>query len=253
MPRLIVTEDPPRTQSWLNSYADMVTLLWTFFILLFSLSVLNQPKFEAAVQSYSQAVGVDIGGGSSIFPGDGGSSPLPDPGAALAARELAELRAVGEAFSRELEAAGLSGKVSVEMDERGLIVRFADSVLFDLGSADIRPEAAQALLKVGKFIKDLDNPIRVEGHTDDWPIATEKFPSNWELSTGRAGSVVRFFIEKCGINAEKLQVAGYAEFRPIESNDTPEGRQRNRRVDIVILRPSLAGGEPPIEQNGMGR
>lgn len=245
MPRLTQGEDPPRTQPWLNSYADMVTLLWTFFILLFAVSVLNTPKFNAAVKSYSSAVGV-MAGSSTILPGDGGSTPLPDPAAAIAAMELAKLKATGEAFSRQLEEAGLSSKVSVEMDERGLILRFADSVLFDVGSSDLRPEATFALSHVGKMIKDLENPIRVEGHTDDWPISTDRFPSNWELSSGRAGSVVRFFIDRCGVGKKKLQVAGYAEFRPLESNKTAEGRQRNRRVDIVIMRPSLAGAEPPI-------
>jgi len=225
----------------------MVTLLWTFFILLFAVSVLNAEKFDAAVRSYGSAVGVMSTGAGSILPGAGGSTPLPDPMAAIVAMELEQLRQTGEAFSRELAAVGLSEKVSVEMDERGLILRFADSVLFDLGSADLRPEAAEALLQVGKMIKDLENPIRVEGHTDSWPINTEKFPSNWELSSGRAGSVVRFLIEKSGVRENKLQVAGYAEFRPIDTNETAEGRQRNRRVDIVILRPSLAGGEPPVQ------
>lgn len=247
MPRRTHDEDVPRSQPWLNSYADLVTLLWTFFILLYSMSIISAAKFDAAVQSYSSAAGVMGDAGASVLPGGGGGSPLPDPGAAIAAQELAKLRATGEAFSRELEEAGLAGKVSVEMDERGLILRFADSVLFDLGSADVRAEARGALLQVGNLIRDLDNPIRVEGHTDDWPISTERFPSNWELSSGRAGSVVRFFIEQCGVDRKKLQVAGYAEFRPIESNETAEGRQRNRRVDVLVMRPSLAGGEPPVE------
>jgi chemotaxis protein MotB len=247
VPRLTKTEDPPRTQPWLTSYADMVTLLWTFFILLFAVSVLSAEKFDAAVRSYGSAVGVMPVGGATILPGGGGGTPLPDPMAAIVAMELEQLRVTGESFSRELAGAGLAGKVSVEMDERGLILRFADSVLFDLGSAELRPEATEALLFVGKMIKDLENPIRVEGHTDDWPISTEKFPSNWELSSGRAGSVVRFLIEKCGVREKQLQVAGYAEFRPIDTNETAEGRQRNRRVDIVILRPSLAGGEPPVQ------
>ncbi|MGI6632111.1 MAG: OmpA/MotB family protein [Bacillota bacterium] len=247
MARHTRNDDAPRSQPWLNSYADMVTLLMTFFIMLYSMSILDAAKFKAITESYSRATGVMLDGGASVLPGDGGQSALPDPAAAVAAMELEQLRATGEQFARELEATGFAGKVSVEMDERGLILRFADSVLFDLGSADIRPEAAAALTQVGAMIKDLENPIRVEGHTDDWPIATERFPSNWELSTGRAGSVVRFFIEKSGIDETKLQVAGYAEFRPIDTNETAKGRQRNRRVDVVILRPSLAGGEPPIQ------
>ncbi|HHW18203.1 MAG TPA: OmpA family protein, partial [Firmicutes bacterium] len=89
-----------------------------------------------------------------------------------------------------------------------------------------------------------DNPIRVEGHTDNWPISTDKFPSNWELSTARATNVVRFLIEEAGIQPERLQAAGYGEYHPIDSNDTPEGRQRNRRVDVILMRPSLSAAEP---------
>lgn len=240
MPQLNHDEEVPRSLPWLNSYADMVTLLWTFFILLFAVSVLNAKKFESAVGSLQQAFGVL----------DKSSSLRLDPGSAAEmrldaiARELAKLEAYGQEFQEELEKSGLADKVSLEMDDRGLIFRFKDSALFDLGSADIRSDASSVLLKVGQLIRTVDYQVRIEGHTDDWPISTVRFPSNWELSTGRAASVVRFFIENVGFSPKKLEAAGYGEYRPIETNATPEGRQRNRRVDVVLLRPSLSELEP---------
>ncbi len=238
------SEDVPRTMPWLNSYADLVTLLWTFFILLFALSVINAKKFQAGVGSLQSAFGV-MSGGTGII--DGGSS---SPQLSLIARELAQMEMVGLKFQEEIENAGLADKVSVEMDPRGLIFRFADSVLFDLGSADIRSDAMAVLDKVGKLIATVEYDIRIEGHTDNWPISTVRFPSNWELSTGRAASVVRFFIENLGFSPVKLEAAGYGQERPIASNDTAEGRQKNRRVDVVLLRPSLGEAEPPADLMG---
>ena len=117
-------------------------------------------------------------------------------------------------------------------------------MLFDIGKDELRPEAREVLLKVGQLLSQLKNSIRVEGHTDNWPISTPRFPSNWELSTGRATSVVRFLIEEANMDPRQLQAAGYGEYHPIDDNDTAEGRQRNRRVDVIILRPSLSLAEP---------
>jgi len=225
----------------MNTYADMVTLLMTFFILLFSMSMVNTQKFKRALESVQGAFGVIDGGASSILDLDG---PTTGEELSLIALELARLEILGDSLKKDLQEAGLADQVSVEMDERGLVVRFADSVLFDLGSADIRAEGYPVLREVGRFLTTTTNPVRVEGHTDNWPIKTDRFPSNWELSTGRAASVVRFLMLECDIPGDRLQAAGYGEYHPLESNDTAEGRQRNRRVDIVILRESLADAEP---------
>jgi len=243
VPRLTQGDDPPRTMPWLNSYADMVTLLWTFFILLFAVSVLNAKKFESAVGSLQQAFGI-LDKTSQLRIDPGASSELD---LSAVAREFATLRAYGEEFQAELEKAGLSDQVTIEMDDRGLIFRFKDSVLFDLGSADIREDARPVLIKVGQLIRTTSYQVRIEGHTDNWPISTDRFPSNWELSTGRAASVVRFLIENLGFSPNRLEAAGYGEYRPIDTNSTAEGRQRNRRVDVVLLRPSLSGTEPSTE------
>lgn len=235
-------EAPKNNAPWLNSYADMVTLLWTFFILLFALSVINAKKFEAGMGSIQGAFGVMTSGPAII---DGGSPTSPE--LSIVARELAQMEMQGMKFREELENSGLADKVSIEMDPRGLIFRFEDSILFDVGSADIRSEALPVLRKVGQLIATVEYNIRIEGHTDDWPISTARFPSNWELSTGRAASVVRFFIENLGFSPKQLEAAGYGQERPIASNETAEGRQKNRRVDVVLLRPSLSEAEPPVD------
>ncbi len=238
-------EDPPPQAPWLNTYADMVTLLLCFFVLLFSMSVVNVKKFEAAMSSLQGALG--ILDGSPIPSPKGDSTQVFDPAdlvAQMLAEEMAEMARLQQFIEEELSGSGLSDKVGVSLEERGVVLRFADTVLFDVGQDTLRPESAQVLQKIGEIIKTLDNPIRVEGHTDNWPISTPRFPSNWELSTARATRVVRFFIEEAGVEPRQLQAAGYGEYYPIETNNTAEGRQKNRRVDIVILRPSLSSAEP---------
>ena len=142
-----------------------------------------------------------------------------------------------------IEQEGLQG-VELEIQERGLIIRFAEQVFFDLGQAILKPEALEILDSLADRLRDLPNPLRVEGHTDDWPIRTSSFPSNWELSVHRATNVVRHLIEENGFDPEKLSVAGYSEYRPIRTNDTAENRAMNRRVDIVILNIDMWSFEP---------
>jgi chemotaxis protein MotB len=128
-----------------------------------------------------------------------------------------------------------------------LVVRFADQVFFDLGKADLKPEAIEILTRLGPLLKDIPNPIRIEGHTDNLPISTARFPSNWELSTHRATSVIRYLVEELGFSPDKLSAAGYGEYRPIADNETPAGRALNRRVDIVIISMDHWAEEPKSE------
>lgn len=243
MRRRIRDDSAPRSFPWMNTYADMVTLLMTFFILLFAMSILNQSKFMSVMGSLQGAFGILEGAQPKVFdPKD--MLPSPEADINLMEMELAYLETVGEAFQEELRQEGLAGQMSMELEERGLILRFADSVLFDLGSADLRIEAGPVLRKVGELLSQIPNPVKVEGHTDNWPISTEKFPSNWELSTGRAASVVRFLLANSDVSGGRLQAGGYGEHHPIDSNATARGRQNNRRVDIIILRASLFGAEP---------
>jgi chemotaxis protein MotB len=239
-------QDIPSSNSmpWMTTYADMVTLLLCFFILLFSMSSVQRQKFDSALGSIQGAIGVLDGAQPSIFTPEHGSMTTTEGNMSLIARELAQLETMGKDFQRELELKGMGGKVSIGLEERGLVLRFADSVLFDVGSAELRNEAVEVVMAIGDLLKTVNNQIRVEGHTDNWPIDTLQFPSNWELSTGRATKVVRFLEETCAIPSNQLQAAGYGSHRPIASNDTAEGRQKNRRIDVIILRSSLSRLEP---------
>ena len=124
------------------------------------------------------------------------------------------------------------------------MVRLADRVLFDLGKADLRPDARRVLDALAGVLAELPNPVRVEGHTDDLPINNERFPSNWELSTARATTVVRYFIEHHGMDPRRFSAAGYGEYHPLVPNTSAANRQKNRRVDVVIMPLSSKGVEP---------
>jgi chemotaxis protein MotB len=118
--------------------------------------------------------------------------------------------------------------------DKGLVMQMADTVLFDLGRADIRPGAAPLIDRIAEAVKDAPHGVRIEGHTDDLPIATGRYPSNWELSTARAVNVLRYFVEQKGIPSDRLFAVGYSRYRPLFPNDSSENRARNRRVEIVF-------------------
>ncbi len=133
------------------------------------------------------------------------------------------------------------------MTQRGLVIRFTGQLLFNLGEADIREEGEDVLLRVADIIREVPNDVLVEGHTDNLPINTPEFPSNWELSTARATRVIRYFIENEDIDPDRLSASGYSEYQPLRPNDTPENRAENRRVEIVLLNPDYMG-PPRAEQ-----
>lgn len=238
---------------WLVTYSDMVTLLLTFFVFLFALSRVDVGRFTASVQSIQKALGSEgRREGASSHPAEGETSPVePETPPAdeasviqnIIAREMRELRQVGNWITSELEAKGMSGVVAVELEERGLVVRFSEGVLFDRGKADLKPEAVKILGQVASILAKVPNHIRVEGHTCDLPISTPEFPSNWELSTARAIRVLRFLAEH-GFDPGKLSAAGYGEYHPLVPNVGEEQRKLNRRVDLVLVRPGLVAMEP---------
>ncbi len=242
--RWMLDDDTPRQAPWMNTYADMMTLLLCFFVLLFSMSVVEIEKFQAVMSSLQGALGILEGASTPVITPSDDIFDLQELQAQILAQEMADMKMMAEMFEKEMVEAGLADKVAIKLEERGVILRFADSVLFDIGEAQLRPQSRKVLLKVGELISKIDNPVRVEGHTDNWAINTPRFPSNWELSTGRATQVIRFLIEEANLDPKQLQAAGYGEYHPIDTNDTAEGRQRNRRVDVIILRPSLSLAEP---------
>lgn len=245
----------PRQQrgapAWMTTYADMVTLLLTFFVLLYSFSTVDVQKFRAIIAAFQGTLGVLDGGKTiSTVPAVNEGNLDLDTAFDISQKEIQQIQAVYEEVQSLIAEGQLPGTVELITEERGLVVRFADRAFFDLGKADIRADALPVLEQVAEILRPLPNHVRVEGHTDNLPIKTERFPSNWELSTARATNVIRFLIEEARLDPERLSAAGYGEYRPIDTNETIAGKARNRRVDLVILRLGLTHAEPQAPKVG---
>lgn len=241
----VKTAAPP----WMVTFSDLVTQILVFFVLLFASSTLDVKRFEEILSAFRASMGI-LETGRSLqsqrpLTGDP-STPVPPVSLPWAAQQI---ETVYQELARRLSESDLADRVELVPEARGLVVRLADRVLFDLGKADLRPEARAVLDTMAGVLKPLPNPIRVEGHTDDLPIRTDRFPSNWELSTARATAVVRYLIEQRGFGPQRLSAAGYGEHRPLVPNTSAANRQRNRRVDLVILRlDSLTEQAPPASR-----
>ncbi len=210
-----------------------MSLLLTFFILLFAYSSIDVGKFEQAIISLRIAFGVSVMEGASgvmeLQRSFGTGNP---PGGNI---EWARYEEIAQSLEKFFEKMKLKEDAKLEINERGLVIRLTGRALFDFGKANIRKDAIPILNEVIKALKKVPNQVAVEGHTDNIPIHTKEFPSNWELSVARATRVVRYFIEVGKISPKRLRAAGYGEYRPLYPNDTPEHRALNRRVEIVIL------------------
>lgn len=244
-------EDSGVPSSWLTTYSDMVTLLLCFFVLLFSFSTVDAEKWRQLVGSLQGNIGV-LEGGHALPPSEGELSEDLDitpedieedtDGEEHIDDEFVKLY---ENISEYLETNEIQAELELSEAHTEILLRFKEYILFDTGKADIKPEALGILDGIGDVLLEFDEQIqriRVEGHTDSRPINTYVYPTNWELSGGRAARVVRRFQEKQGIPGEKLSFAGYGEYYPIDTNTTQKGMARNRRVDITIVRV----GEPGV-------
>lgn len=224
----------PNSERWMLTYLDMITLLMAFFVILYSSSKVDQVKYQKVAQSFSTAFGG--GGGKSLIGTDNrpsisdATNPV-DPTLV----EAAKMQEVKSSMDKYLKENNLKGSVSTTIEERGLVVSISDSLFFDSGKADIKPEVSAKLVEIGKLLNKMGNYIRVEGHTDNVPINDGIFKSNWELSAIRATTVTKLLIDKSGISPKMIGAEGYGENRPIASNSTEAGRSKNRRVDIIIL------------------
>ena len=238
-------------ERWLLTYSDLITLLMIFFVVLYAISSINARKFQsmaislASTMGSSAAASVLTEGGASLAPGVS-DSDLDEFDVDAMSQELLDLERIKNALQEYIDQHGLSGRVSVNMEERGVVVSFQEVALFPLGSAELTSEAKETIGKVGMIIMEAPQYIRVEGHTDNLPINTTLFPSNWELSVGRAVSVVQELIHSLDFPPHRLSAIGYGEFRPRVPNDCDVNRQQNRRVDIVILRSSYEMAEPGV-------
>ena len=162
---------------------------------------------------------------------------LPDEGVIMSLEDLVEY------IRKYLETKGLEDLIIANRTERGVVIVLQEQVLFETGEAEIKEEATDFLDSVGQALQNLPNMVKVEGHTDDRPISTYRYPSNWELSTARASSVIRYLTEKHGLDSKRFIAVGYGETRPVAPNTSPENWQKNRRVEIVIMDPAFTDEE----------
>ncbi|GAB4317307.1 MAG: flagellar motor protein MotB [Candidatus Zixiibacteriota bacterium] len=232
------TELHENHERWLLTYADLITLLLAFFIVMYSMSRIDAKKFGAMSSALSGALrGRDLQLREASVLKDqslSGSSPL----------DYGQLSVMRRKIEESVEVAGAKAKVESEMTGRGLVIHITEGALFEEARANLTPGAREVLRVIGNQLKGSSNHIRVEGHTDPRPISTPVFPSNWELSTARATSVLRFLVDSTGIDPSIISALGFGEFRPRVPNTTPENMAQNRRVDIVVLSEELSRSEP---------
>lgn len=228
------------------SYADFITLLFAFFVVMYGISSVNEGKYKVFSVAVNQAFGTE---GAAA---DGGTMRLTEQeiylkslvdrrNARLAEkqRKLNErMQKVNEILTTKMAGFVRNGQMTVSQSNRGVTLDINASMLFKPGEAVIQSEAIATLAEVAKILAEEALSIEVEGHTDNLPIATQQFPSNWELSSARASSVVRLFIEQ-GITATRLKAIGFADNVPVEENSSIEGRARNRRVAVTVLAPEI--------------
>jgi chemotaxis protein MotB len=240
---------------WLISYADFITLLFAFFVVMFASSQADKGKAQQVSDSVKKALEgesvsqviaamingapVNVGKGA-LDHGGGGAPKLPEDKGAKLAELLPSLKVLTESLKKEIEA----GQIQISMESRGLVISFTQAALFPSGEDVVAPEAYSGLQKVAEAISKIPNPVRLEGHTDSVPIKTIRFRSNWDLSAARSIALLELLSNKFGVPRDRLSIAGYAETSPVASNETEEGRSKNRRVDIVVLNGQGILGEP---------
>jgi chemotaxis protein MotB len=245
-------------ERWLVSYADFITLLFAFFVVMFATSQTNKSKAAAVSESVkkaleegqiSSAIAAILGGsredkgqGNAMLMGPGGArkSKAEEKQDGKLAELLPSLKILTEQLKKEIE----SGAIQVSMEARGLTISFKQAALFPSGEDQISPSSYESIGKVAAAINKIPNPVRLEGHTDALPIHTARFKSNWELSADRSIALLGLLSDRFKVSEERLSVAGYADTAPVDTNDTEKGRARNRRCDIIILNQTGVLGEP---------
>lgn len=246
-------------ERWLVSYADFITLLFAVFTTLYAMSQTDKKKVEEVMQSLQQSFGMVSAGAPSpkinVIPSKQMSiMPIIKPelsisqgsrrGQAKTRAEEKDFRQIKSSIEAYLTKQGAQNKVSLTITRRGLIVSLKEAGFFDSGQAQIKPEAYDLINTIAEAMTQYNNPLRLEGHTDNIPISNAQFPSNWELSTARAVNGLKYLIKHFDVDPNKISATGYAEFRPVADNATPEGRAKNRRVDLVMLSGDGERGEP---------
>jgi chemotaxis protein MotB len=242
-------------ERWLVSYADFITLLFAFFVVMFASSQTDKAKAQQISDSVKDAIekgGVkaavreilggtvdDRGKGNAQMKGSGGSQPKRDPDPVVA-ELIPSMQYLTQALADEIK----QGKIEMHLEARGLVVSLRQAAFFPSGGDAVEPSTYSSLDKIGKTIGKLPNAVRLEGHTDSVPIHTARFHSNWELSAARSIAMLELLSSRYQIPVNRLAIAGYAETVPVDSNETEQGRAHNRRVDLVIVNQQVAIKNP---------
>ncbi|MDH5563567.1 MAG: OmpA family protein [Nitrospirota bacterium] len=227
-------EEHENMERWLVSYADFITLLFAFFVVMYSVSSVNEGKYRVLSDSLSSSFS------KTKAVGDLSMMNLPiSKSKQLVVKDRPKSQDNARSYLKVANAittTKVPKGVKVTSTERGLSIQIQDEALFSSGSADINPQIQEFLDLIAGLVGDLPNYIAVEGHTDNQAIRSLKYPSNWDLSTSRANSLVRYFIEMHHLASERFSSTGYAGTRPLESNSSSDGQAANRRVEMIILR-----------------
>lgn len=243
-------------ERWLVSYADFITLLFATFTALYALSKSDAAKAVAVAEGMREAFGTgtpqiitmeapeNIGLPSKQHKKAPGETDQRSKPKKKAGKQ--EFEKIKDELEQMLMTKGALNKVQIDIQERGLRVSMKEGGFFESGKAEVKPEAYAILSELAAKLIKYNNQLRVEGHTDNVPMRSRTFPSNWELSSARATNVTRVLTEKFGVPADKMSATGFGEHRPVFPNDTEAGRSRNRRVDLVILSAGAEGGEPKV-------
>lgn len=240
----IGAEDNP--DRWLLTYADLITLLLAFFVVMYSMSQVDAKKFG----KIAEALNGVLKGGESIIPNPAATSEMDHVSPGIL--KLGDLKSIQRKVEERFEKLTKKRKeITSEITERGLVIHILESTLFDQGSASLKNRAIDVLDLIAREIVNVPNHIRIEGHTDNRPISNTIYPSNWELSSARATEVVRFYTRNHNISPDRISALGYGEYRPLRPNNSAENQATNRRVDIVVLTMELTLKEPSSQLYGL--
>lgn len=250
MARRKLQEEPENHDRWLVSYADFITLLFALFVVLYAISQVNEGKYRVLSDALVQAFRPDGQHPIALRPDLHGMKrddtgidlPIKRPESAVRRKVEARMKTIADDIRKVLEPLVKEGQVRVTESARGISVEINASVLFPPGLAELNEESIRSLAAVAQVLAGVGNAMEIEGHTDNTPISTPVFPSNWELSAARASRVVRLFAQS-GVAPTRMVAVGYGEFRNVDSNDTAQGKARNRRVTVMILPTGESAGE----------
>jgi len=250
-------EKEANLERWLVSYADFITLLFAVFVTLYAMSQTDKKKVEEVMASMRDSFGytsspaskpsVIEAGAMNIIPSLNKAAQAPQRGRSRAGKSHGgekDFKATKASIEAYLLKAGAQGKVTVAINQRGLVVSLKEAGFYDSGSAALKAGSHTLLNDVVESLASYSNGIRVEGHTDNVPISSHAFPSNWELSTARATNLLQYLTRQDDFDPAKISATGYGEYRPIADNSSDEGRGKNRRVDIVLLSEQTEKAEP---------